>query len=653
MALESDSPLASFGRRLGRHSGIYAVGHVAIFLFGMVNVAVLTRLLPIEEFGRLAVYLLLATLLATLYNLGSLQGVLMAVFGVADDEELAVEDEGERPQVKDRERALTTGVLLTAAIALLGTAVVFAAAPVFATLLGTPGELEAIRLAALCGATGAIWRLVHNVSRLERRPGLYSTLGVLRPALALAVGVPLVVAGFGVEGALIGLAAGTALAVPPAIVVGRRNYALGLELSVVPQIFRGGAGIVPIIIAMFVITNVDLFFVNAYAPDDAVGPYRVATRLGAGVAYLVSAVTMAWLPLKRMPLHTAMTDAHGPTGFGGALISVFLLLCIWVVLGLTILADVLIGIAPSSYADAAPLVPLIGLGLVASGVTLLVYRGGKFKNKRRIFICTLLGGAILFVLVGLVLVPAFGSYGAAAAQIIAFGTTASTLLWLSQRSEHPLPIQYGRLAKGVALGLLCIGLGQLLGPLAGGWRIVVDLAILVAFPFGLYAIGAFPSEELRAFVGRPAKPQPRRRRARGLLARLGDLDPLDRRLVAALAPRGTVASPLAWELAGGEQEAMRRFVASLRALGPPPPAAAEGNGSTEQSDEGEGEAETEVDRDAEIAAYLLADGGIATRDQMGEQLCEDGVDPLDLDRLDMTLGRLRQIPRSEWERLDC
>lgn len=651
MAAESDSPLASFGRRLGRHSGVYVVGHVALFLFGMLNLAALTRMLPIEEFGRLAVYLVLATLLTTLYNLGSLQGVLMAVFGVADDEELvAGGDEDVRPQARNPERALTTGVLLTVTIAALGTAVVFGLAPWIANLLGAPGELGAVRLAALCGATGAVWRLVHNVSRLERRPGLYSTLALLRPGFALAIGVALVAAGFGVEGALVGLALGTALAIPVAIVIGRHNYALGLELAVVPQIFRRGATIVPIILAMWIITNVDVLLVNAYAPPDTLGPYRVATRLGAGVAYMVSAVSMAWLPLKRMPLYTAMTEAHGPTGFGGALLSVFLLLCIWVVLGLTLLADVLIGIAPGSYADAAPLVPLIGLGLVASGVLLLIYRGAKLKHKRRAYILSLLGATAGFVVAGLVLVPAYGGYGAAAAQIIAFGGAAIVMLWVSQRSKHPLPIQYGKLAKGVALGLLCIALGQLLSPLAGQWRIGVDLAILCAFPALLYAAGAFPTAEVRAFIGRPARPRRSRQRVRGIVARLSDLDPHDRRLVAALAPKGAVPAPRAWELVGGEQEAMRRFVSSLRALGLGRAQLEARNGRGGTVEEGE---EDEVDRDAEIAAYLLAEGGVATRDQLGSKLCEDGADPLDLDRLDLTLGKLRQIPRSEWERLGC
>jgi O-antigen/teichoic acid export membrane protein len=632
--------LVLFGRRLGRHVGVYAGSHVGIFLFGMVNLAVLTRLLPIEEFGRLAVYLVLATMLTMLYNLGSLQGTLIAVFGAGGaGEELGLEEAEGEAIAADSERALTTGVLLTMAIAALGTAVVFAAAPLFASILGQPGELDAVRLAALCGATGAVWRLVQNVPRLERRPLLYSALNLLRPALALGLGVGFVAAGFGVEGALAGIAAGTALAIPVAILAGRRNYAFGVDLAIVPDIFRGGAMVVPIIVAMWVVTNVDLYLVSAYAPDDAIGPYRVAMRLGAGISYLVSAVSTAFMPLKRTPLYAALREEHGPSGFGSAMLAAFLFICIWAVLGLALLADVLIRIAPASYAGAAPLVPLIGLGMVACGVVMVIYRGAKFPSRRNWHIGMMLAASMIFVVSGLLLVPAFGGYGAAVAQILAFTVAALVLLWVVQRSEHPLRIEYGKLARAVGIGLACIAFGQLVSPLAGEWRILADLLILAAFPALLLLAGAFPREELHAFVDPPRLSRPRRRSS-ALVERLNRLDPADRHALSALVAGRRSSAEAAETLAMPEPLLLSRFVASLRAIGSVP----------EARPGGEAEADR-VDRDAELASYLLSSKGVATRDRLGEQLCEDGVDPLDLDLLDTTFGRLKRLPRREWERL--
>jgi O-antigen/teichoic acid export membrane protein len=651
MAAANGDSLVIFGRRLGRHAGVYASSHVAIFLFGMVNIAVLTRLLPIEEFGRLAIYLLLATMLTMVYNLGSLQGVLISVFGAGGaGEEMGLEEDEGDAVATDRERALTTGLILTIAISALGTAVVFSAAPLFATILGQPGELDAVRLAALCGATGAVWRLVQNVPRLERRPGLYSVLSLVRPALALGFGIALVNAGFGVEGALAGIAAGTALAIPVAILAGRRNYALGLDLAIIPGIFRRGAMVIPIIIAMWIVTNVDLYLVSAYASPDAIGPYRVAMRLGAGISYLVSAVSTAFLPLKRTPLYTALREEHGPSGLGSTMLSAFLFISIWAVLGLALLADVLIKIAPASYAGAAPLVPLIGLGMVACGVLMVLYRGAKFPSRRNWHLGMMLSAAVIFVASGLVLIPLFGGYGAAAAQIVAFTIPAIVLLWVVQRSKHPLQIHYGRLGRAVGIGLLCIGLGQLVSPLAGEWRILVDLLILAAFPALLLLAGAFPSEELRSFIDLPRWEGPRRRSA-ALVERLKGLEPVDRRTLSVLVANGTSSTEAAQALEMPEPLMLSRFVASLRAVGASPQADGEhaGNGESD-GDAADGDA---PDRDAEVAIYLLSSRGIATRDSLAEKLCEDGIDPLDLDGLDLTLGRLRRLPRREWERLSA
>ncbi len=663
MSAVQSSPMAVFGRRLGAHAGVYAASHVGIFLFGMVNVAVLTRVLPIVEFGQLAVYLMLTAMLTMLYNLGSLQGVLMAVFGVGggDEEEMGLDEEEGETFSGDRERALTTGVLMTVAIAALGTVAIFSATPLFASILGQPGALAPVRLAALCAASGAVWRLVFNVSRLERRPVLHSALGLIRPALALAVGLALVLNGGGVEGVLLGLAVGTTAAIAIAIALSRRSYAIGLDLSIVRVVFGGGAKVIPIILTMWIVTNVDLYLVSTYAPADAVGPYRVAMRLGAGISYLVSAVSSALLPLKRTPLYTAMNEEHGPSHFGSVMLSAFLFVSIWAILGLVLLADLLIRIAPSSYAGAAPLVPLVGLGMTASGVLMVLYRGAKFGHRRAWHIGLMVAASVIFLAAGFVLVPAFGGYGAATSQIVAFGVAAATLLWVVQRSEHPMRLDHWRLLRALAIGISCIGLGLFAAPFAGDWRILADFAILAAFPALLLLGRAFPSEELRIFMGTPTPSRPRRRKV-ALRDKLKRLDPVDRSALSELL-KGSSVGEAAQALALPEPVVLSRFVSSLREIGPGrrlEVAAAEapdsdgqrdGDGEEEEEEEKEPIFADEDEREAALASYLLDRRGVATRDEIAERLHEGGVDPLDLDGLDATLDRLRRLPRRELRRL--
>src|SRR4051794_6117404 len=102
------------------------MGAVAGFVFGILSIAVLTRLLSLAEFGRLALLLFFAAMLTLFYNAPSLQGTLMRVFGAGDDESGEIEDD--EALASDKRKALTTGLTVTVATVLVGTAVVAASA---------------------------------------------------------------------------------------------------------------------------------------------------------------------------------------------------------------------------------------------------------------------------------------------------------------------------------------------------------------------------------------------------------------------------------------------------------------------------------------------------------------------------------------------
>ncbi len=84
--------LTRFGGRVGRDALIYATTGVISIFFGLVSVAVLTRLLPPAQYGHLAVYSFFMIILMVIYNLGSLQGTMSFVFGGGGDED---DDDGD------------------------------------------------------------------------------------------------------------------------------------------------------------------------------------------------------------------------------------------------------------------------------------------------------------------------------------------------------------------------------------------------------------------------------------------------------------------------------------------------------------------------------------------------------------------------------
>ena len=75
--------MSALGVQFGRHTGAYMIGSGLVLVFGLVQVAVVTRFFDPPAFGRLALLLFLAGLLTISYNLGSLQGTFARVYGAS------------------------------------------------------------------------------------------------------------------------------------------------------------------------------------------------------------------------------------------------------------------------------------------------------------------------------------------------------------------------------------------------------------------------------------------------------------------------------------------------------------------------------------------------------------------------------------------
>ena len=186
--------------RLTRDTGLYTTGAFIGFLLAVINVAVVTHYLTPSEFGQLALLLFFAALTTIFYNLGTLQGTFMWVFGATGDEDV---DDDDAAGAHDKRKALGTGLLVTLLICGAGTALIaIFSSQVAQLLLGDSSDGHLVVIAAASGAAGALWRFTTNVLRLERRPYAYVGFSTVRPVLVIGITIPLVATGHGVTGAI-------------------------------------------------------------------------------------------------------------------------------------------------------------------------------------------------------------------------------------------------------------------------------------------------------------------------------------------------------------------------------------------------------------------------------------------------------------------
>ena len=617
--------LTRFGRHLGRDAAIYAAGSGVTLIASLGAVAVLTRYLRPAEFGELALLLLVAALLTVIYNLGSLQGGLASVFGSTGEDE--VEASVSPAAVVDKRGALGSALILTLMLGVAGTAVAaIAAEPLASGLLGDRDDAGLVVGAAACGGLGALWRLVSNVPRMERRPGVFVALSAARPVLVLVASVGLVATGHGVGGALAGVGVGSAIATVAGLLVIRRSIRLAFRTEHVRRIFALGAPFVPVIVAFWVIQNADLYVLSRFAADDEVGLYKIASRVGGVMSYFVSAVLMAWGPLTLGSAFAAAAREHGEVAVGARLLTYYLIAGFGLVLAFAVGADLLVRIAPPEYAGASALVPLLAAGFLAYGAFVALYRAARFPQRRRGYAILAVAGGVVFVVAALVLTPAYGAYGAATAPIVSFVAASIGIGWLSQRGPDPIPFEWGRVVGAALIACACGALAGLGGGYFGGWGMAFEIGGVVAYPLLLMALGVVPAAHRRALCEVARGLLPRRFASPDLALQLRRAAAPDRAALELIVRHRLSPARLSQEMSLPQEAIERRFVRALRVVA----------GAT-----GEGD-------DRAIARLLLFEAPVPERNDVARELWDRGVDPGELDQLESAYASLDAAPRRLW-----
>jgi O-antigen/teichoic acid export membrane protein len=627
------------GGRFTRHILIYIAGMLAVGPASLVMVAVITRVLNAAQYAEMATLFIFAGYLTVLYNTGSLHGTFMLVYGVSEGE--GDEVDSDTTLASAPRRALGTGVVLTLLIVAAGTAVCFELAPLLARLLPTAQGTGAsaahhsspaalVRWAAASAAAGSLWRLTVNVFRMEHKPGRFALFNATRPLFVLAGALPLVLAGFGIQGALAGTALGTLAAAAVNIAAARRSYALAFSFTDSREILRRGAMVVVPVTCLYLVHNADTLLVAHYASPHEAGIYRVASRFGAAPSYFASAFLMAWAPLEGSVLFRATYNHFGPERARGAILTYYLLISMTLVVALDVVGGGLVLLVGREYRSAAPLIPLIGLGFVCYGLYVVLARVLQVKKRRMLLFG---GGALLAtalqVYLSSVTIPWLGAPGAPLATLV--GLLVSCLLWVGV-AKGLMGITLGfdsRPLAGLGIAVACAigvqGIGLQLWP--AGRPFVLAMVFVVYFAV-LAALRVVPRGHLR-MVPRLARAAlrssaPEREPAAGLER----LERQRRELLATVERDAVPTIVLAERLGRPASEVQREYVAALRELLELRPASTE-------LDEG-------------LAVYLTSRESEAQRDHIAGDLIEEGVDAFELMELDRAVHALRALPPEAW-----
>lgn len=650
---------AALGSAVLRYSGIHGLGMVVANIITFVSTIVIANFAAPAAFGQLGLLMFYSGLLTLVFTLASKQGTLKRTFGGDDeDEEDEEEDEEDEGLALDPRKSFGVGLATVSLVSLVGTGLSVVFADQIANgLLGGGADPNLIVYAALAGGAGAVYRLASIAIWIERRPYAYIAVETAKPVFTLIAVVTLLVAGFGIKGAIAGHAIGMGLGTLMSLVMLRGSWIPTFDWREAVAIYRKGAVRIPLVLSMWVVGYADIFILSKFVSSTDLGTYHLASKAAFLVAVLPGGFRKALRPLQKTPMFRAVEKEYGVGTARGTQFGYFTVMLAGTMLATTVMATAMVRVAPPSYAGAAPLIPLISGGLVAPTVYRMINKSVKYGDKRKPFILGAIFAMAAFIGLSLLLIPPFGVKGAPLAMMAAFFFPTVFVFFKSQRGRTPIRLPWRSMivSSGIAVAVAFAHAevnpgGVVAEVLAGIVALVVWAALCLLF-------GAIPKEH-RAPLWAMVKGLRDRGHGFEPAAGLEGLTPRERKVLRRAIVRGMpparAAGPMLEDAGGngggsadggGPSEADRAnalLVDLLRRI-------AVSGGAPGIPDDYERTRRRDHGRDARIGAFLFASGPIAGRDQIGKRLINDGVaEPFDLHTLEAVIGSLQRAGKPLW-----
>jgi O-antigen/teichoic acid export membrane protein len=612
-----------FAGRVGRHAAAYGAGSFTTALAGLASVAVFTRYLDPTEFGKMAVLTTVATLATLVSSLTILPGTMRRVYGTTGDEDVGDVDAEDLAAAvsSDPRTALSTGLALTVVFGAVLFAVTWVLRGTLAGLFGNSRDARLIVLAVGAGVAATVMRFCQYILRLQLRSTAYLVVSVICAFASIALAIPLLARGLGIEAVLLGLIVGNALAAAASLGLLVVDLRLAVSWREAKAIIRGGIAYLPVIVSFQTVMLADTLFVAVFASFSQTGLYRVAQRIAMPVSFGTSVFQQSWGPMKHDLTQAAVDKLDESGEYSARLLTYYAVFVSALILTVAVLADQLVLLAAGNFGDAAALVPLTTVSVAGHGWFIFAFRTSRLKKKMHWLVGLSMVAAGLFVVAAVTLIPGLGAVGAPLAGIVAWGTATCTMLALSQHTEK-IPLEYGKLAKLGILMLAAWGISRALPDTPLG--VVGEVAVLLAWAGSMFLTGIVPFAEVRSLAGY-ALHVSRHDSKRQLRARIAKLDGLDAELVDEVVRRRQSPEAVAERAGMSADEVMGRVVHALRS-------ACSGGEPTEA--------------DAKLGHLILVRRPRAERDMGLMALAHEGADPIDADLIVRAMAAAgSRIPR--------
>ncbi len=475
--------------RLVKSSGVYALASFVSPLVSLVLAPFLTHHLSHTDYGALV---LLNTVIALMGGVTQF-GLNHAFFRTYNYDYEAR---------SDQLRVVSTLVALLLLVSITTTATMILTAPWLSTLLfNIPTYAQPLRIVALVILLQNLTVPGFSWLRAESRAALFSILSILNLLVSLGTNIVLVgVMHLGITGSLLATAGGYGIVVICTLPVILLRAGLGLHRDIAWNLLSFGLPLVSNFVSVWVLQLSDRYLLSLLGSLSQTASYAVAYSLGGVIGVMVlSPFQLAW-PTTMFTL-AKREDAPQAFQFVFRWFSIALLVITFAFS--LISTSVLFLLFPPSYHAAAPIIPIVAVSTMFYGIYVIFTTGIGVQRKNWLAVIFTACSALINVGLNFVLIPRYGSIGAALSTLVAYIMLALIAYIVNQRIYH-IPYEIGMfiiaLVLGVALYLGAAFLARTQGLLSMG---AIYVATLTLYGLCLLMLGR-PSQLIRKYWHRHA-----------------------------------------------------------------------------------------------------------------------------------------------------
>lgn len=468
---------------LGR-SGTYALSDILKQAINFLLLPLYTAYLTTADYGVLSIALAAAAVLEVVYGLGLRSAVGRLYFDQRDEDQV-------------RAFAGTLAIFL-AAFGVAMSVLLLAVGPALWPLLGldevafSPYIVLVLLTVPLNNLGLSLVLPLYYVRGQAVRYAAFSLFSfaiVTGATLLFVVGL-----GQGAAGALWGRWIAALIALVPSLVIIRRAARPVFERAQLRAALAFSLPLVPHLISAWALNFSDRIILGNFVSLDDVGLYAVGYQFGLVVSVLITGINNAWTPWY-FKVSTGETGAPVRR-----FVTYYVMLVAALGVGAALLAREAVAIMTASdYHDAWVIVPLVVLGYVINGLVARFLDVLLLHKRTGVVPLTTIAAGVANIAFNLVAIPRLGIIGAAYGTIVGYAVRLALTAYYAARTA-PLPFEWGRIARVVALALLVAAPGLLVDTGSVWLNVPLKLAIFALFPLLLVITGTLDGAERRALA---------------------------------------------------------------------------------------------------------------------------------------------------------